>query len=126
MLRQALALTLLSGPALALDCTPQTSCTIEGSCSSGATEGAIRLTRTGDRITLTSLPEPAPGEPPLHLIETPRDDTTLRSFFTATSPAGDAVLLTLLDERHFTLSIHGHARGTPYAFLTEGSCEGSL
>ncbi len=128
MIRPALSATLLlaAPPALALDCMPQTSCSIEGSCAPVSGDGGFRLTRDLASYIMTSLPENAPGEPPMQLAEAPRADKTTRSFITPASPSGDAVLFSLIEERQFILSIHGQLNGTPYAFLSEGTCEGSL
>ncbi|MBS8227705.1 hypothetical protein [Vannielia litorea] len=127
VLTAAVALLSMALPATALTCTPTTSCTIEGSCAAGSPESAFRLAwLDSGQLSLAPLDSPAPGEPPLHLTEAPGGDAALRSFITATSGAGDAVLLTLIDGRHFTLSVHGHINRTPYAFLSEGSCEGTL
>ncbi|MGR3794726.1 hypothetical protein [Vannielia sp. SX4] len=130
MIRPALSALLLCAapPALALDCTPQTSCNIEGNCQTGSEpESAFRLTLDTGGVTLVPIGTPAPGETPLRLAAlTGGDSTQMQSFFSASSPAGDAVMLTLLDERQFTLSVHGHGHGTPYAFLSEGNCKGVL
>ncbi|MBY6152723.1 hypothetical protein KUV47_05830 [Vannielia litorea] len=128
MIRPALSALLFfaAPPALALDCIPQTSCSIEGNCAPVSGEGGFRLTRDLAGYSMTSLPDNAPGEPPLQLAESPRADETMRSFITPASPSGDAVLFSLIKGRHFILSIHGQIDGTPYAFLSEGTCEGSL
>ncbi|MFY0632799.1 MAG: hypothetical protein JXQ91_03240 [Vannielia sp.] len=120
-----LALAMPATPALALTCTPTTSCTLEGSCETGMTESRFTLTREGNTFALTDIPKVATA-PEMRFTEGPPSGDGLRSF-TLTSPErGEVALLTLHDERQFILSVHGQLFSTPFGFLSEGPCEGTL
>ncbi|QDC09716.1 hypothetical protein FHY55_10870 [Oceanicola sp. D3] len=129
MLRQAIAITLLSSPAAAaLECLPSTACTVEGTCETEVNEGPFRLSLQGDTLAFVTLPEAEqpPTAPEIVFTEVAHSNAALRVFTAIPSAAGDAALLTLTNESHFTLSVHGQLFGTPFGLLSEGPCTGAL